>query len=171
MPDLLRVPAIFVAILFLYSGIGKLGSQQTFVQSLLLVPFLPHQLSGIVGASIPVIEILIGALLFWNVGSAKVAAIILLATFAFVALLAARRNQQVPCNCFGTENSEFLSMATVIRNIALALVLAPTLNVSASKPELFVATYALVAFFLFMSVLKTARNGREYQQLQHGTQP
>ena len=166
---LLPIPAMFVAILFAYSGIGKLQARDAFIRSLLLIPFLPHRFSRVAGLAIPSIEILIGVFLFWNVAAAKIAAIALLSLFALVALLAVSRNQRVPCNCFGTDGSEFLSKLTVVRNIALAVLLVPSLSMPASRPGLLAANYAVVAFVLFLSVLKATSNLRQYQQLDHGT--
>jgi hypothetical protein len=169
--DLLPVPALFVAILLLYSGIGKLGARPAFRQSLLLIPFLPRQVARAGATAIPATELLVGALLFWNVAAAKIAAIALLCAFSLVAMLAVSRKQRVPCNCFGTDSSEFLSRATVLRNTALVAAVAVSFDVPAGAPELLAVVYALVTFILFLGVLKTIENRRRYLQLHEGLEP
>jgi hypothetical protein len=167
----LPIPALFVGVLFLYSSIGKLSSQAGFIQSLLLIPFLPHRLSRILGTWIPLTELLIGACLFWNLRWAKVAAIAALIAFSIVAVLAVSRNQRVPCNCFGTDSAEFLSKATVVRNVALVSAVIVTFDVPEGAPSLVAITYALVAFFTFLNVIKARKLSDLHRQSSNGSLP
>ena len=167
----LIVPALFVGVLFLYSGISKLSSLADFIQSLLLIPFLPHQLSRMIGVWIPLTEVLVGACLLWNVGWAKVAAIVLLTVFSIIALLAISRNQRVPCNCFGTDTSEFLSKGTVIRNSALVLAVAINFNAPSGPPALISMIYALIAFLALLNSIKAKKLSDMSHEIRRGSVP
>lgn len=168
--DLHRVLAVFVtfvAMLFLYSGVAKLISLRSFIQDLLRVPYLPHRLSRVVGVAVPLAEIMVACFLVLNFAWAKIFTIALLLAFSGVAWIATTRNQKVPCNCFGAEASEHLSMGTVVRNTILATLTAVSMIVPAQHSPPLTEIHALMSFLLFLAVNKAIQNYRDQTQSPH----
>lgn len=158
------VSLAFVAILFLYAGVTKLLSLAAFRRDLLLVPYLPRELSRSLAIAIPVAEVVTGSCLILSMAWAKIAAIAMFAAFSAVALLAQSRDQKVPCNCFGIDSSEHLSMTTVARNALLACLVAASSFFAASQSPPLAQSYGLIAFVLFLSVNAAMRNGHELRE-------
>ena len=111
--------ADFVAIVFLLSGIFKLVGMRSFRLGLLLLPYMTETLAYAVSVLLPLVELALSILLFLNICLAKYAAIVLLALFAGVALLAIAYGRSVPCGCFGSFSANTLSGATILRNLFL----------------------------------------------------
>ena len=70
--------------------------------------------------TVALLEASSGGFLLANAALAKIVVTGLLALLAVVAIAASRNNQQVPCNCFGMDDTECLSTATARRNVLLA---------------------------------------------------
>lgn len=149
--------------LFLYAGLGKLSAPREFARSLLLVPHLPHRLARPVGWLIPLLELTAGSLMVVGSRYGKVLILLLLVLFSGVALLAHRRQQAVPCNCFGVGDGENLSPRTVARNAALAVIAAATLVLPKPQQAAFIImVYGLGACLLFLIINAAMRNRREF---------
>ena len=164
MRDVAAVSTSFVAVLFVYAGIAKILSRRAFARDLLLVPYLPRSLSRFVAMAIPVFELVIGGGLLFGMAWAKIAAMLALSLFSIVALVAHVRDQKVPCNCFGADLSEQLSLATIARNVALVGVMAATLHAAGSQSPILAGTYGLIAFLLFLGVSTARANARDFRE-------
>lgn len=162
--ELAAVLVAFVAILFLYGGIAKIFSASSFRRDLLLIPYLPSGLSRPLAIAIPVAEVVTGACLLVGVEWARVSAIALLTVFSIVALVARARDQKVPCNCFGIDSSEQLSLATVARNAILAGMTASSFLFAGTQFVSLAIGYGLIAFVLFLCVNAAVKNGREFRE-------
>lgn len=162
--EIAAVLTAFVAILFLYAGIAKILSLRPFRRDLLLIPYLPRGLSRPLGVAIPLAEVVTGGCLLLGVEWAIVTAIALLTMFSTVALVAHSRNQKVPCNCFGVDSSEQLSLATVVRNAVLACMTASSFFFAGSQSPSLAKSYGLIAFVLFLCVNTAVKNGREFRE-------
>jgi hypothetical protein len=157
----------FLGILFVYSGVTKALAYSKFAIDLLLLPYMPHTLARPAAIAIPALELVAGA--FAMVGHlwAQITIIALLAAFSAVALVARARNQRIPCNCFGSQDREFLSTWTVVRNgglcaIALVCIFAPR-----QSATMLSGIYGLILLLLFLAVTATARN-RQRSRLLRG---
>lgn len=150
----------FVGLLFLYSGTAKLLALRQFSQTLLLIPYLPHRQSRPIAVGLACAEVLAGAGTvvgwFW----AKMLMVVLLTAFAVVALLAVRRDQQIPCNCLGADDSEYLSRSTVASNGVLIVLVgwvATLPGLTASPPSRLFGAVGLVTFLALRKVLNNQR--------------
>jgi uncharacterized membrane protein YphA (DoxX/SURF4 family) len=159
---ILAVLSTFLGVLFLYSGLAKFFSFGTFVQGLFLVPYLPHRWARQTGALIAALESLVGLGLILNELWAKFAAICLLGVFSGIAWLAIRRNQKVPCNCFGVNDSEYLSTSTIARNAVLVLIAIVSLTVPATYVRWLTEIYGVVSLLMFLIVGKLLQNHRSF---------
>lgn len=162
--EIVAVFVAFVATLFLYAGTAKLLSLSAFRRDLLLIPHLPRGLSRPIAVSVPLAEIATGICLLLALEAGKVAAIAMLTVFSTVALVAHNRNQKVPCNCFGVDRSEQLSLATIARNSVLTCMTVPSFFFADARPAAFATGYGLIAFILFLCVHAAVKNGKEFRE-------
>jgi Methylamine utilisation protein MauE len=160
--QLLGVCSDFLGFLFLCSSVLKWMALGRFTQSLLLVPYLPHWLARPVGILIPVVEAITGCLLIVGSGYGTLLAVGMLLLFAAVAVIAHRTKQSVPCNCFGGDDTERLSIGTAVRNIALAGFAALTALAPGQPFSPVTALYGLIALVMIAVIVASRRNHREY---------
>lgn len=157
-----------MGILFLYSAIAKalsMKSLETTVRHILPVSLRIHRPTA---AIVVTLETITGIALLAGSWWAKVTAIVLLGMFAVVAQVVVNSGQRVSCNCFGTGSSEYFSTATVVRNIALALMMAATLRAPDREATVMTFVYALIVFALFMTLSRMVSNHREFLVLLKG---
>jgi len=159
---MLAVAAVFVGILFVYSGTAKLLSIRSFSQSLLLIPYLPYRLARPVAWVLPRVEILAGILMMFGSFWGKLPVIGLLLVFSWVAWLTHRLKLTVPCNCFGAENSGYLTLGTAVRSGILAAVTGCSILVPGQYHSMVTETFGALAFVLFLAVGQAVRNHREF---------
>jgi uncharacterized membrane protein YphA (DoxX/SURF4 family) len=162
--EMIGVCVAFVATLFLYAGTAKLLSLSAFRRDLLLIPYLPRSWSRPIGVGVPLAEVAIGISLLLGLEAGKIAAIAMLTVFSTIALLAHSRNQQVPCNCFGVDHSEQLSLATIARNSVLTCMTAASLFFADARAASVAKGYGLIAFILFLCVHAAVKNDREFRE-------
>lgn len=162
--EIVGVCVAFVAALFLYAGTAKLLSLSAFRRDLLLIPYLPRSWSHPIAVGVPLAEIATGICLLLGLAAGKVAAIAMLTVFSTVALLAQSRNQQVPCNCFGVDPSEQLSIATIARNSVLTCMTAASFFFADARAASLAKGYGLIAFILFLCVHAAVKNDREFRE-------
>lgn len=125
---------------------------------------MPPGASRPLAVAILAAELATGGCLLFGIDWAKVAAIALLALFSVVALIAIRHDQEVPCNCFGADSSEHLSLSTVVRNTVLAGLMASTFFVAGSQSASLSKSYGLIAFLLFLCVNSATRNDHDFRE-------
>jgi uncharacterized membrane protein YphA (DoxX/SURF4 family) len=155
---ILSVLVTSVGLLFLYAGVAKLFAVRTFAQSLLLIPYVPYRSTLPIAVAMAFTEAVAGLLLTASTQVGRVSVAILLVMFASIAMVAIARRQRVPCNCFGTDSSDYLSHATVVRNAVLLCVVAVSAWKSTQQPSLLVVTYAALVLVLYLAVNKVRQN-------------
>ena len=122
--------------LFIFSGLSKVLSQSGFVHTLTALPFVPTWSRHLTVVTLPWMEVCVGSCLVMGLEESYSAllAVILLVLFSLVAGAAIARHSEVPCSCFGAVTRSTLSAGTVIKNVALLLLLIPLLVLKRSSP-------------------------------------
>ncbi|NHA70336.1 MauE/DoxX family redox-associated membrane protein [Phycicoccus flavus] len=137
MAALLLLCALVLAGTLLVSGVLKLRDLTGTADGLARLDVLPERLVRPAALALPIAEVLLGVLLLATRGSALVfvalSATVLVAAFTVVVVRLVRREDEVPCACFGSASEEPVSALTVARNAGLlvsALLVAVTAPVS-----------------------------------------
>jgi uncharacterized membrane protein YphA (DoxX/SURF4 family) len=158
---LLTVVASCIGAMFLYSGLAKYFSLQSFTASLRLVPHLPQSLVPFVAIGVPAIEIIAACGVLLGLTWAKLLVLALLAGFSIIAWVAHYRRQKVPCNCFGSDSTEYLSLGTIARNATLGVLLLASELFQAAEPSYLPVLFGLIVCLLVLSLRQARRNQLE----------
>ncbi len=113
---------IVVGALFIYAGVTKIGTPQTFSDSIATFQLMPPQLINLLALALPPFEIIVGLMLFSKLGlrPAAFSVLVLAVMFALAILQALGRGLQVDCGCFGSgEPSAFRTWASLGRDLLL----------------------------------------------------
>ncbi|HZI86781.1 MAG TPA: MauE/DoxX family redox-associated membrane protein [Pyrinomonadaceae bacterium] len=114
--------SMFVAVLFLISGVIKLADPKRFVAVVRDFALLPDPAATFVGTLLPYVEICIAMALLLDVykGAVLAVAIVLLASFAIaVSINLLRGRSYISCGCFGAHENSPLTWFLVGRNLLL----------------------------------------------------
>ena len=145
-----------MVLVFLFSGVTKLYDRLLFKHTLLLFPLMTPLVAVALSYAIPLGELVLAVLLYFNLAEAKWAAVALLALFSAVAFLVRGRN--IPCSCFGNFGGQTLSAYTVIRNAVLIALVLSTLWLDARVADVTsLATVTLIPV-LYLVVRKAVGN-------------
>ncbi len=168
MPDVaahvLAIANVFVGALLLYAGAAKLLSLAKFRQDLLLIPYIPYRSSPYLAFAIPAVELVAGTGLSLAYRWAAPVAITLFGVFSLAAFVAHRRNQRVPCNCFGDDGAEYLSLRTVVKNGLLAGMVVSSMSLPNGTLDPLDVLYGLIFFLLFLASQRCITNQRELRE-------
>lgn len=159
---LLSVAGAFVGMLLLYSGITKLLSLRSFIQNLVLIPYVPYRLAPVLGTAVPIAEAVTGVGLLLDSFPARVGALALFGLFSGAALVAVLREQRVPCNCFGAGDSEPLSIRTIAVNGVLACLVGAALLLAPIPVAFLADLYGFVALTVFLAFGQVVRNHQAF---------
>ena len=114
---------LFLGVLFVVSGVGKIFLQSTSVDYPLILSFLPASVAQAIFAALPYVETGIGLLLIIGVGvrfAASIAALLITAFMATnITLIALGRGAEF-CSCFGI-NGRLTVSASLAMDIAMAI--------------------------------------------------
>ncbi|HZS95121.1 MAG TPA: MauE/DoxX family redox-associated membrane protein [Chloroflexota bacterium] len=143
MEALLLAARLFLALVFIVAGIGKLADQPGFRTA--LADFgVPIALTPFVAPLIPLLEIAVTIALLTTVaawwGSIGAVALLILFTVAIVANLV--QGRQPDCHCFGQTHSEPASWMSVARNAALLIPAALVLAAGPTATEISITSWA-----------------------------
>ncbi|KPF90918.1 hypothetical protein IP81_11765 [Novosphingobium sp. AAP83] len=120
--------AIGVGLVFITAGLAKLRSRHLFPGVVANYRLLPEVLVAPVALALPWMELAIGLGLMAGFGLLAAPAIALLLAFAAaMAINLGRGRAHIDCGCGRTDLRHPLNRSLVIRNLALALLLVPTL--------------------------------------------
>lgn len=99
----LLIARIALGIVFVYAGILKMQTPLNFADSIASFRILPTEMINIVAMTLPMFEILVGALLFagWQKRPACLAVVILTVVFGVALVSALARGIMADCGCFG----------------------------------------------------------------------
>jgi hypothetical protein len=114
--------SMFVAVIFLTSGVTKLADKERFVAVVRDFALLPDLAVTFVGTVLPYLEILIAMTLLLDVyrGAFLAVAIVLLTSFTVaVSINLLRGRGYISCGCFGVHENSPLTWFLVGRNLLL----------------------------------------------------
>ncbi len=157
--------ALGVGAIFITAGLAKLRSRRMFPGVVANYRLLPEALVAPVALTLPFAELGVGLGLIAGFGLFAAPAIALLLAFAAAMVINIGRGRaHIDCGCGRSELRQPLSRMLVIRNLALALVLVPTLvatPVFASAEWLIALAGGLALFLLthLVNALAALANG------------
>jgi uncharacterized membrane protein YphA (DoxX/SURF4 family) len=168
---LLTVVASCIGAMFLYSGLAKYFSLRSFVDSLRLIPYLPLRWVRFVAVSVPAVEIIAACGVLLGLSWAKLVVLALLAGFSIIAWVAHLRRQKVPCNCFGSDSTEYLSLRTVARNVTFGVLLLASDLFETAEPSYLSVLFGVIACLLALTIQQVRRNQLEMLDTTAGGNP
>lgn len=151
---------IAIALMLLVAGIGKLRRRNDWEGALSAYRLLPDMLVGPVAVALPVIELVVAAGLVAGLVPAMLAGTALMLLFAAaMAINLLRGRRDLDCGCDPSAKPKPIGWMLVLRNLALAALLAAGLLTLPPLPaELwFTAAFAGVVAYLLTSILTLLR--------------
>ena len=124
MIDLAVVARFALAAVFLSAGVAKVSRRSEFADAVRNYDLLPEQLSLVTGRLLPVVEVLLGAMLFTGIALPEAAGVtgVALLTFSTAIVVNLLRGREIECGCFGLIAESTLGWTSVIRNFVLITV-------------------------------------------------
>ena len=121
---LISFTRIYLALVFILSGIDKVNDLNAFAQSIENYKIFPIYLVNIFAIIVPWIELVTGGLLLIGLFIKENAFIIssLLIVFTLAVLSAILRDLDIECGCRGTFDGQKVSFLKIIENISLLIV-------------------------------------------------
>ncbi|WP_430031748.1 MauE/DoxX family redox-associated membrane protein [Priestia aryabhattai] len=109
---------IFISSLMLYSGITKIINIYQFINTLSYYDYIPHNLYFFIGYTIPIVEVLIGILIWLRPLRKKVIISYGILIILFIILLIVHYGSYMPygCGCFGQNKPETINYLIIIRD-------------------------------------------------------
>lgn len=122
--SILLVLRLGLAAVFLFAGALKVADPRAFSDSVATFRLLPTSLITLVAVSLPMLEIMLGAMLFWPRLARPAALGILLLSLSFTAALISGwlRGLPIDCGCFGQGNWSTQPTLLLLRNTLLVVV-------------------------------------------------
>jgi uncharacterized membrane protein YphA (DoxX/SURF4 family) len=121
---LIAITRIYLALVFILSGLDKISNLSAFATSIENYDILPIQLINLIAIVIPWIEVITGALLLLGFYIKENSIIIgsLLGVFTLAVLSAVLRNLDIDCGCQGTFDGQKVGILKIIENVSLIIV-------------------------------------------------
>ena len=94
---------IGLALLFIYAGLTKLMDPKAFAKAISPYGLVPDDLLPVVAVGLPLLEVLAGAALVFDVRGSLAVITGLLVLFTFVVWYGVLRDLSIDCGCFGKE--------------------------------------------------------------------
>lgn len=122
---------IYLALVFILSGLDKINDLNTFAQSIENYRILPVSIVNIVSIIIPWVELVAGALLLLGFYIRENSTIILslLVIFTLSVISAVLRNLDIDCGCQGSFDGQKVGLVKIIENVALMVVAILSINI------------------------------------------
>ena len=120
----IAITRIYLALVFILSGLDKINDLSGFAQSIENYRLLPISVVNIFAIIIPWIEVVAGGLLLVGIYIRENSIIIftLLLVFTISIASAVLRNLDIDCGCQGTFDGQKVGMLKIIENTALIIV-------------------------------------------------
>ena len=120
----IAITRIYLALVFILSGLDKINDLNSFAQSIENYKLLPISMVNILAIIIPWIEVVAGGLLLVGIYIRENSIIIftLLLVFTISIASAVLRNLDIDCGCQGTFDGQKVGMLKIIENVALIIV-------------------------------------------------
>jgi len=121
---LIAITRIYLALVFILSGLDKIGNLSAFATSIENYDLFPIQIINLFAIVIPWIEVITGGLLLLGFYIKENSIIIgtLLTIFTLAVLSAVMRNLDIDCGCQGTFDGQKVGMLKIIENVSLIIV-------------------------------------------------
>jgi uncharacterized membrane protein YphA (DoxX/SURF4 family) len=110
-----------LALVFLLSGLAKLPRRGEFTRAVRNYRLVPERIGGLVGTTLPPVEVSAGLLLALGLGVRPVAILVAVFLVAFSVAVAVNllRGRAIECGCFGPIAATRITWWTVARNVVL----------------------------------------------------
>ncbi|RFB32614.1 MauE/DoxX family redox-associated membrane protein [Priestia megaterium] len=114
---------ICISIFMMYSGINKIVNIYQFINTLDYYKHIPSSLHFIIGYSIPIIEILIGLLIWFKNLRNIIVLFYILIIVLFIIILVIHYGSYMPegCGCFGAGRGETINYILIGRDFLLTI--------------------------------------------------
>ena len=114
---------IYLALIFVLSGIEKINDLNGFAQSIENYKILPVALVNIAAITIPWIEVVAGTLLLFGIYIKENSLIILvlLIIFTIALIIALAKGLNINCGCQGAAYAQRINIAKIFENISLII--------------------------------------------------
>ncbi|MFC1564606.1 MauE/DoxX family redox-associated membrane protein [candidate division KSB1 bacterium] len=148
-PVITHIIRIFLGLVFIFSGIVKMGDIESFQDAVILFNVLPYSLILFVVILIPAVEIVCGVCLISNIFKriSSVILTILLTIFIFAISINLAKGNLIECGCFGSLNIfEKISLMSIIFDLVLICGLF-LIFINSNKNEHIIENLKLVGFF------------------------
>jgi uncharacterized membrane protein YphA (DoxX/SURF4 family) len=121
---LIAITRIYLALVFILSGLDKIGNLSAFATSIENYDLFPIQIINLIAIVIPWIEVITGGLLLLGFYIKENSIIIgtLLTVFTLAVLSAVMRNLDIDCGCQGTFDGQKVGLLKIIENVSLIIV-------------------------------------------------
>ncbi|MCB9260272.1 MAG: DoxX family membrane protein [Ignavibacteriales bacterium] len=121
---LIAITRIYLALVFILSGLDKINNLEAFAVSIENYKILPIETINIIAIVIPWIELVAGALLLIGLyikeNSLIITTLLLIFTVAIISAIA--RNLDIDCGCQGTFDGQKVGILKLIENFSLMIV-------------------------------------------------
>ncbi|MCB0730556.1 MAG: DoxX family membrane protein [Ignavibacteriae bacterium] len=121
---LIAITRIYLALVFILSGLDKINNLEAFAVSIENYKILPIETINIIAIVIPWIELVAGALLLIGLyikeNSLIITTLLLIFTVAIISAIA--RNLDIDCGCQGTFDGQKVGTLKLIENFSLMIV-------------------------------------------------
>ena len=120
----IAITRIYLALVFILSGLDKINDLSTFAQSIENYRLLPIYLINIFTIIIPWLEVITGVFLLLGIYIKENSVIILslLVIFTFGVIIAVMRNLDIDCGCQGTYDGQKVGLLKILENVSLIVV-------------------------------------------------
>ena len=121
---LISFTRIYLALIFILSGLEKINDLSSFSQSIENYRVIPLALVNIIAIIVPWLELIAGGLLLLGFYIKENSTIILVLLTAFTAAIisAVLRGLDIDCGCQGTFDGQKVGLFKIVENIALMVV-------------------------------------------------
>lgn len=121
---LIAITRIYLALVFILSGLDKISNLSAFATSIENYDLLPIQIINLIAIVIPWIEVITGALLLlgFYIKENSIIIGVLLSVFTLAVLSAVLRNLDIDCGCQGTFDGQKVGILKIIENVSLIIV-------------------------------------------------
>jgi uncharacterized membrane protein YphA (DoxX/SURF4 family) len=122
-PWVVRGCQLLLGVVFVTSGLAKLGDLHSFAVQIHNFRMLPIAVENLLAMSLPWIEFIAGLALVLGIRARSGAAVAagLTAVFTVAVALAAARGLDIGCGCFGTSDATRVGTSKLLQNGALLL--------------------------------------------------
>lgn len=121
---MIAIARIYLALIFILSGLDKINDLAAFSQSIENYKILPITIVNLFAIVIPWLEVIAGAFLLLGIYIKENSIIIfsLLSIFTIAVIAALLRNLDIDCGCQGKFNTQEVGILKIIENSALIII-------------------------------------------------